>query len=191
MFFIDGTNLLVALTKELGADFQADKPPHAALEAARDYCDRVQGGVIHAAVSKGSCMWRRYWFASYTGTEEYGHAYAAALRELCFEPVLFKRRNGKEKGVDIALTKELLINAFHRNVEFAVLFAGDEDYLGLVTDAKRYGVFVAGAFFKCHGLSEHLRLSFDDFVVLDNRLDGGKRSEYATRIQAGDSLLQQ
>ena len=56
-----------------------------------------------------------------------------------FEPVLFQKRDGREKGVDIALTKEMLVNALHQNFDIGFLFAGDKDYVSLVSEVKRYG----------------------------------------------------
>lgn len=105
---------------------------------------------------------RTYWFGSYKGSEEDFTQYCISLRESGFEPVLFRRRNDREKGVDIALTKEILVNSFHKNFEVGLLIAGDEDYVGLVREAKRYGGSIQGAFFET-GLSKHLRLEFDHF----------------------------
>ena len=101
------------------------------------------------------------------GGDNYHEQLCGELRGLKFEPVLFKRRKGREKGVDIALTKEVLVNAFNQNFDIGCLLAGDEDYVGLVNEAKRYGPVLMGAFFSSQGLSPTLRLAFDDFRDLD------------------------
>lgn len=57
-----------------------------------------------------------------------------------FSDEVFKRReNGKSKGVDIALSKDMLVHAFEGHFETAVLVAGDADYAPLVREVKRRG----------------------------------------------------
>lgn len=160
MVFVDGTNLLVELSKEIEIEFRADKPPFSGLRLARDLTNFVSAGREHVKI-------RRFWFASYQGDEQYHRQLCTALRENDFEPVLFRKRGGKEKGVDIALTKEILVNAFNQNFDIALLVAGDADYIELIKEIKRYGPIVTGAFF-LHGLSEDLRLAFDSFKNLED-----------------------
>ncbi len=110
---------------------------------------------------------RRYWVASLnSGNEHFEELIQEELRSKSFEPVLFRLRDGREKGVDITLTKEMLVNAFHHNYDVAVLVAGDEDYVELVREVKRYGVVVCGAFFQ-KGRSKRLQLACDKFVDLE------------------------
>lgn len=156
MGFIDGSNLLVELSKELVIDFRADKPPLPALKIAQQLIDFLFRG-------HGNILIRKYWFASYQGSEEDHIQYAKELRELTFEPVLFKKLAGKEKGVDIALATEMLVNAFNQNYDIGILVAGDKDYAGLVKEVKRYGPIIHGAFFE-RGLSEDLVLAVDGFT---------------------------
>src|SRR5207249_1613714 len=93
-----------------------------------------------------------------------------ALRSLRFDPQVFKRLSGtqKSKGVDIALTKDMLSHAFLGNYQNAVLIAGDADYIPLVEEVKRRGKRVFLAFFLGEGLglSEDLKLAADFFVDL-------------------------
>ena len=155
MGFIDGSNLLIELSKELDIDFRADKPPLPALKIAKlliDFLFRSQEKIPI----------RKYWFASYQGSDEDHIRYAKELRQLTFEPVLFKKHEGKEKGVDIALATEMLVNAFNQNYDIGILVAGDKDYAGLVKEVKRYGPIIHGAFLE-RGLSEDLALAVDDF----------------------------
>ncbi len=53
-----------------------------------------------------------------------------SLWNLCFQPEVFKKakQQEKSKGVDIALAKDFLGNAFRHNYDVAFLFAGDGDY---------------------------------------------------------------
>jgi len=163
MGFIDGSNFLIELAKEIGMEFRADKPPLLALELAPYFTNRF-------FYKDGLITIRRYWFASYQGNEEFSKEYARKLRELAFEPVLFKKHNGKEKGVDIALATEMLVNAFNQNYDVGVIVAGDKDYVGLVKEVKRYGPIIVGSFFK-HGLSDDLSLAVDNFVDIMHGID--------------------
>lgn len=98
MVFVDGTNILVELSKYVSKQLRADKPPIAALNAVNQLLWSVHNNTEQNII-------RRYWFASYNGDDEYLFKYKEMLRSTGFEPVLFKKRNGREKGVDIALTK--------------------------------------------------------------------------------------
>ncbi len=164
MGFIDGSNLLIELSKEVGTDFRADKPPLPAISIAIRL-------ISHLFQGEGKIPIRKYWFASYQGSEKDQILYAKELRRLTFEPVLFKKHKGKEKGVDIALATEMLVNAFNQNYDIGVLVAGDKDYAGLVKEVKRYGPIIHGAFFK-RGLSEDLSLAVDDFsdIIKDQNI---------------------
>jgi uncharacterized LabA/DUF88 family protein len=159
MGFIDGSNLLIELSKKLNIDgFRADKPP-------LDILAKATLLIHHMFTAPGYVPIRKYWFASYQGSESDHVNYAKELRRLGYEPVLFKKLNGKEKGVDIALATEMLVNAFNQNYDIGVLVAGDKDYVGLVNEVKRYGPIIHGAFFE-RGLSEDLAIAFDAFTNL-------------------------
>ena len=69
-------------------------------------------------------------------------------------------------GCYIALATSMLGNAFRQNYDYALLVAGDADYVPLVNEAKHHGRVVHGAFFE-RALAPELRLSFDDFFPLD------------------------
>jgi len=159
MVFVDGTNFLVQLSKHSGLDFRAEKPQWAAISMAAELLKQYN-------LFKKIKLIRKYWFASYIGSEEFLIEYRSQLRQRGFEPKLFRKRGNREKGVDIALTKEMLVNAFQQNCDLVVLIAGDEDYVELIEEVKRYGQRIHGLFFR-EGLSEHLRLAFDSFAYID------------------------
>jgi hypothetical protein len=73
----------------------------------------------------------------------------------------------------------MLVNAFNRNFDIGILVAGDEDYVGLVNEVKRYGPRIYGAFFE-HGLSPELRLSCDTFLHF--RQEGTSKTDIANSI---------
>jgi len=128
MVFVDGSNFLIELSKELNIQFRADRPPPSASRYVQQMIKRI--GIRYNII-------RSFWFASYQGSDEYRDKIRSYLREYEFEPVLFKKKDGKEKGVDIALTKEMLVNAFNQNFDIGYLIAGDGDYVGLVNEVKR------------------------------------------------------
>ncbi len=158
MVFVDGTNLLLRLGEDLDVSFRADKLPDSAIRAGASLINSLYSGVKFKVI-------RRYWFSSFTGNDETRFEFAKRLRGHNFEPVIFRKKGNREKGVDIALTMSMLINAFNQNYDIGLLVAGDEDYLELVTEIKRYGPRVEGAFLEC-GLSGELRLAFDSFKLL-------------------------
>jgi uncharacterized LabA/DUF88 family protein len=115
---------------------------------------------------------RAYYYASTTGGEDVVGVVRNKLWHIGFQPVIFKKPKNRSatKGVDIALTTDLLSNAYRDNYDAAVLIAGDGDYVPLVEEVKRLGKVVHVAFFsaKGHGLSPELRLASDVFWELDD-----------------------
>ena len=110
---------------------------------------------------------RTYWFASYQGNDELKLKLSEEIRTINCDPQLYPLRNKREKGVDIALTMSMLTNAFNQNYEVGLLIAGDEDYLELVNEVKRYGIIMWGSYFK-EGLSNRLKLAFDGFRYISH-----------------------
>jgi uncharacterized LabA/DUF88 family protein len=163
MVFVDGSNFLVQLSKELDIKLRADRPVRSVITLAEKLISKATS--ISRYASEFAHV-RRYWFSSYAGNDENHSFLKRILRELDFEPILFKKhQDKKEKGVDIALTKEMLVNAFNSNFDIAILFAGDEDYVSLVNEVKRYGPIIMGSFFS-DGLSPNLQYAFDYFQLI-------------------------
>lgn len=52
---------------------------------------------------------------------------------------LLPMRYKKEKGVDVALTAQMLLDAHHDRFDCAVLFSGDRDFIPLVSAVKWFG----------------------------------------------------
>jgi len=83
------------------------------------------------------------------------------------------RRKGDrmiEKGVDVALTTEMLSLGFMNAYDIAILVSGDNDYVGAVQKLKDVGKIVEVAAFEC-GLGRELRLSADKVIILDDIAD--------------------
>jgi uncharacterized LabA/DUF88 family protein len=138
MVFIDGTNFLRTLGKIIKADFRADKPPedaiHLAMTIVRGLIQRIRSETDFYSPK----LLRIYWFASFQGNEEFEIKLKELFRKSRVEPVIFKKNRGREKRVDISISREMLINAFNQNYDLGILVAGDEDYVDLVQDIKRF-----------------------------------------------------
>lgn len=179
MTFIDGSNLLIATGTLISASIRADKPADDAINLIAMIVRTLHERLRKEAYCHGFKQIRSYWFGSFRGTDEYGAELKRKLRSCGFEPVIFKQKGGKEKRVDIAVAREMLVNAFGGNYDLGLLVAGDEDYVDLVKDLKRFGVRVLGSFYET-GLSPALRLSFDYFHAL--HIWGEQRQELVKRI---------
>src|SRR4051812_22386937 len=95
---------------------------------------------------------RSYYFTSAQGDADLMDDVGAKLWNLGFTPHVFKRSGTRHsKGVDIALTNEMLSHAFRDNYDSAALVSGDGDYVPLVEEVKRIGKRVHVWFFddKC------------------------------------------
>jgi hypothetical protein len=113
---------------------------------------------------------RSYYYASAVGDDLALNDIARKLWNLGFSPQVFKRSadQGKSKGVDIALCKDMLSHAFQDHYDLAVLVAGDGDYVPLVEQVKRLGKLVHVWFFMKEGLNPSLELAADSFCDLTN-----------------------
>jgi len=106
---------------------------------------------------------RAHYYTSVVGDEEKIRSVKDYLWRINFQPSVFKKRkqDDKSKGVDIALTTDLLSGAYNNNFDRAVLVAGDGDYVPLINEVKRLGKVVHVLFFENEGLSDDLRLASD------------------------------
>ena len=111
---------------------------------------------------------RASYYTSLKASEDEVGRTADCLRSLGFDPWVFKksRQDEKAKGVDIALTKDMLSHAFLANYEVAVLVGGDGDYVPLVQEVKRLGKRVHVWFFTDQGLNPDLVRIADEFSDL-------------------------
>lgn len=116
---------------------------------------------------------RAFYYTSQFGDDDALNRTREFLWNLGFTAEVFKRsRNSKSekaKGVDIALTKDLLSNAFLDNDDVAVIISGDADYRPVISELKRLGKIVGVMAFADAGakVSLELRLSSDYFIPLD------------------------
>lgn len=112
---------------------------------------------------------RAMYYTSMVGDDDAIKNVEGRLWALGSSPAVFKkaRRNLKAKGVDIALTKDMLSHAYLDNYDVAVLMAGDGDYVPLVEEVKRLGKRVHLAFFDADSTAFALKIACDKFRALD------------------------
>ena len=166
MIFVDGTNFLSQIAREFDIKYDGQKPPFSALDAATAFINHISNEMVKNAAYGLDIPVRKFWFGSYKGDENYEYDLKKYLRGKSYEAVLFKAINNKEKGVDIALTREMLLNAFNQNYDVGLVIAGDEDYVELINDVKRFGIHVRGAFFAGKGLSKKLQITYDQYFEM-------------------------
>jgi len=174
MMFIDGENFTlraqeVAQAADIklteGESYQRDTfiwiPGVKATQALTNQADAPLQVQSHAI--------RSFYYTSVVGDELRIAGVTEALWKLGFQPEVYKKAKGqvKAKGVDIALSKDFLSNAFLHNYDVAVFVAGDGDYVPLVKEVKRLGKVVYVAFFSKSGLNPDLRLASDMFFAMD------------------------
>jgi len=171
MAFVDGENLTIqaqkvfeqkALSVAEGPRYQRNKFIWFAGQRAD-----VSFSLFDQIVRDGARV-RSLYYTSAVGSDELLEQTRASLWEIGFEPNVFRktRQDQKAKGVDIALTKDMLAHAFRQNYDVAVLVAGDGDYVPLVEEVKRLGKRVCILFFGQFGLSPSLKLASDAFMDL-------------------------
>jgi hypothetical protein len=112
---------------------------------------------------------RCYYYTAMQGDDADREAAHDALLSLGFSPLVLKKMKGRPpKGVDIALTKDMLVQAFFNNYELAILVTGDGDYVPVVEEVKRLGKRVIVAFLRnADGFSPDLRRVADECLELD------------------------
>ncbi|MGA2814405.1 MAG: NYN domain-containing protein [Candidatus Acidiferrum sp.] len=115
---------------------------------------------------------RAYYYTSLVGSHDDLENTEISLRGIGFAPKVFKKPSGdrKSKGVDIALTADMLTHAFQSHFDVAILLGGDAYYCPLVNRVKSLGKQVWVWFFasKEDGLGRALWKSSDVFIPLDS-----------------------
>lgn len=176
MLFVDGENLAIRYGKLLG---NSKPTSHVAYEPNvfmwSSYLSRLRGPYDFI---------RRYYYTSSPGAQNDRDSIASRLREVGIEgPRVFPRT--KERGskrVDITLATEMLTHANRAHFDFAILVAGDEDYVPLVEAVKAEGRRVALWFLE-DGLSSALKDSVDHYWNLGACVfDGPERDKAFNEI---------
>jgi hypothetical protein len=175
MMFVDGENLSIRHAAMV----------RAVVDAGRERVG-VPGGIwedpevavwaqtlipAYGGLPGGMIFLRKHYYTSVQGDENRRAQVEQWLKEHSFEaPRVFPRdKNGRSKQVDIMLATEMLTHAHRRHYDFAVLVAGDADYIPLVRAAKGEGARVH-IWALSSGLSPKLKMEADHFASLDDYL---------------------
>ena len=157
---------------------------------------------IEPTTSTGQYGWqpaadlrRAYYYTSDDADEPEWTATRLAIREIGFEPQLFKRRKGRSKAVDVALASDVLTLGASGQYEVAIIVAGDGDYVPLLQAVKRLGLHVGVAFI-VKDTSSELRIAADEFLDLTEPLarswqeyhaQNSSEAAYQAKIAARDA----
>ncbi|MCQ9378788.1 NYN domain-containing protein [Methyloversatilis sp. XJ19-49] len=165
MVFVDGTNLLVELINRYSLEERAETPSDEVINLASKLISQALSGSLGTI---GACrVVRKYWFGSRQGSDEDIQTLRILLKRYGYDSSIYPKRKGRnEKGVDLAVAREMLMQAFHRNYEVAVLVGGDADYVGLVEDVKRLGRTCVGVFPNGNSMSDKLLISLDRYFEI-------------------------
>ncbi|MGF1453102.1 MAG: NYN domain-containing protein, partial [Opitutales bacterium] len=167
--YVDGSYVIRGFGKSLNKRVRSDFPPLMLFRAAKE--------LFKLATKRpfDKSDWRRtYWFGSYAGSDEEFASSLRILRDLGFDPFLFRKpKKGKEKQVDTQLVTMMLTDSFKRHFDVALLFSGDADYLNAVKEVRRNGQDVVALGFSDSSNTE-LIYEADYFIDLDLILHGNR-----------------
>jgi uncharacterized LabA/DUF88 family protein len=172
MIFVDGENLAIRYGKELGGNTPMS---HVV------FVPNVFVWSPHLSRRDGPYDFiRRYYYTSAPGAENDRDPIAQRLRDSGIEaPRVFPRTKDRgSKRVDITLATEMLTHAHRGHFDFAILVAGDEDYVPLVEAVKGEGRRVALWFLE-NGLSPALKAAADHYWNIGDCLFNGPEKEPA------------
>ncbi len=178
MLFVDGENLL-ARGKTVAASAQVQlQPGDFCVDGAylwlNGFCTRLVSSAIlggHFGPKLEEDAIRAFYYSSFTGHLNNVKTYRESLHAIGFHAELFhKQKNKRAKRVDITLARDMLFNSLRDNLDVAVIFSGDEDYVPLIEEVKRAGKNVWLCWLESPegGLSEALRLASDAFFPIDH-----------------------
>lgn len=161
MVFVDGENLAIRYGKML-----ANKGSTPADHIRYEPDIYVWSTGLNNICFTGAVI-RKYYYTSLQGDTQRLVEIEEDLKAAGIEtPRVFKKkRNQRTKRVDISLATDMLMHASHRNIDIAVLIAGDEDYMPLVEAVKSEGCRVFVWFIE-DGISHYLRRSADHYADL-------------------------
>jgi uncharacterized LabA/DUF88 family protein len=180
MAFVDGTNLVARLAAHTKTGLNTDSDVDKLRVAAKLVGHWLRGTL---AMNIG---WRWYWFSSYSKNDgPWLASVLEMLREEGFDGNLVHRKDkDKEKGVDIALSVEMLSHAFRANYRTGILVSSDSDFVPMIEEVKRTGVQVWNVALTKDSAPAALRQSVDRFHTI---LDGN--TSYDPELQRLVDLL--
>lgn len=160
MIFVDGENLSIRYNELLNG-----KSPKNHISFEKDIY--IWSSQINRIRYNRYCSFiRKYYYSSVQGDEDKVNEVKDKLKAIGIQsPIIFKKQKGKRsKRVDITLAVDMLKHAYNKNMDIAILVAGDEDYIPLVKAVKDAGCIVCLWFFEdCPGLSKKLKMEVDYF----------------------------
>lgn len=177
MIFVDGENLVFRYQSMVAAGW---KP------RTDDVCHISDSVIWHSSFSQGirlDQVLRATYYTYAVGDDVRVDEIETRIKGLQFTPhrnstlpsyltpCVFKKQkqSAKAKGVDIALTVDVLGHVHHDNVDTVILLSGDGDYLPLIKEVQRSGKQCFVSAFS-DGLNPSLRKTADSFFLLDEAM---------------------
>lgn len=149
MIFIDGSNLFYS-ARCMGSDFRID------------YLKLVE------RLKDGRDLVRTHYYASTKVPPiDKQTAFYDRLRDYGIKTTIKPLRNDREKGIDVALVTDLLINAYEKNMDVAVVVSGDQDFIDAIREVQRKGIQVEIGSFR-DGFSKELQRSVDKVIHFED-----------------------
>lgn len=81
--------------------------------------------------------------------------------------VISKKDSTRQKGVDTLIAIDMITKAFQGQYHYAVLLAGDADFIPIVEAVKHVGPIVVGSFFNEASNSDRLKHIVDKRIFMD------------------------
>lgn len=177
MMFVDGENLTIRgqkTAKNLGIELM--EGPFYQKDTFLWFPGKSPSMVLNSLVETGGLPapppLQSHYYTSVVADDRGAQALSQRVRNAGFKPQIFKkgRKSEKSKGVDISIARDLLVHGFEGGFKFALLVAGDQDYLPLLEELQRRRLAVFVAFVE-EGMGPRLRAQADFFFPLERLLE--------------------
>jgi hypothetical protein len=165
MVFVDGENLAIRF-----GDMLKQKGGKTAPNVVYMPNVFVWSGLLSVRAT-GAAVVRKYYYTAVQGDDVAISEVESQLKRAGIEaPRVFKKDKSKgSKRVDISLATDMLLHATRKHYDYAVLVAGDEDYVPLVKAVQGEGCRVH-VWFVSNGLSPVLQHVADEYLDLEEFL---------------------
>ncbi len=146
--------------------------------SSREVGIRIDFMKLKELLTNGRRLLRPYYYGADAGIESQSRFYDS-LRYIGWDVKTLPLRQYSsgipfEKGVDVMLVTDMLVGAFRKVYDTAILCSGDKDYVYTVKAIKDMGQRVEVASFE-NSISKELRLSADRFISLTEHIEKIRR----------------
>jgi len=83
--------------------------------------------------------------------------------------IISKKETPRQKGIDTLMAIDMITKAYEGQYDYAVLLAGDADFIEVIKAVKNTGPKVVGAYFTETNVSSNFLKSFDRRIVMNEK----------------------